>query len=727
MTNFEDQLFVPKAPKNGYASEGTCLSAQPNLQSIIPGNSNFHLEPFVSPNYGNFKFIRERVNCQKPFAFVKINHGTWEAFTQLYKAGLRLEDLRNWRLNQAKLANVNASYFRDDRGMLIECVDAINDLPGPDSGVFFVADLEPWPWSRVVEGTPVQGYNLCKTLIERCVQSQHLQTSIDLGLKGCVFKAAVITGEFFEFLQEIKERKIIAICNENDRQFFTSGVFDTIDLIQISSTQARAQRDEIYREILQKISKLNSDSQELPLILYAGGETMGVSFCNQLWNAGMKLQFLDLGGVTWGLTKDGCKKMNWSRVYAQKIGHNLKSHEKYFFDIGCAYTGEFGIRDDTMVNIANSFGVRYPKPLADVPAPLPNLPIQFIENKVYDFSRIAEFMQLSVEKNHHANGGPVTELLEYVMAKIIGLPETKTVVAVSSGTAALHIACALSTQKSGVGSWVTSAFNFLSANVGPLSQSKIIDCDENGRLCFETLQSLDPASFDGVIYTNVFGQCADWNEILQWCRENGKAMVVDNATGLLDRPVNEPFAEGCIEIISGHHTKAWGVGEAGFLILDKKQELMARSYANFGVGSDPVYGVSSSNYKISDLASAALLDRLERLSYVSQFYFKQQRRVFSILNSLEGKLQNFNGTTTPKSPRTFTPVLANEVISPNIKTRYFQYRKYYSPLSQTNGLGNPTPKAKRLFDHCLCIPNSPMMRCVSDDQIISDLRLILGE
>ena len=150
------------------------------------------------------------------------------------------------------------------------------------------------------------------------------------------------------------------------------------------------------------------------------------------------------------------------------------------------------LRDESLLALACAAGVPAPTSGTVLQAPIIATPIPFIENKIYDFERISNLLSLSVSQNHHANGGPVSKLLESMVAHLTDQPVERKVVAVSNGTAALHMACSLHALKVKNNSfrWVTSAFNFFSAHVGPLSNSIVIDCGPNGGFDLNALKAL---------------------------------------------------------------------------------------------------------------------------------------------------------------------------------------------------------------------------------------------
>jgi len=376
-------------------------------------------------------------------------------------------------------------------------------------------------------------------------------------------------------------------------------------------------------------------------------------------------------------------------------------------------------RDADLVALASTAGVPAPSAGNMRAAPPVAAPIPFIENKIYDLGRLSELLSLSISQNHHANGGPVSGLLESMVAFLTLQPAQRRVIAVSSGTAALHMACglhALKARRPGF-RWVTSAFNFFSARVGPLSGARVIDCDAHGGFDPEALRALPPDSYDGVVYTNVFAQQSRWDEVAAFCAHHGKSIVVDNATGLLDRPPEALQPGSPIEIISAHHTKPWGVGEGGFILCDAEDEATLRQLANFAALLPDGAAFASSNYKISDLSAAAIIDRLERMPSWSAHYHMQERRMHVLMAEAAAEIEPFAGATRPRSPRAHTPFLSPVPVDATRVAGPVTLRKYYRPLPAQG----PTPNADDLFARIFSLSNAPEMQLASDDEIVSQV------
>ncbi len=703
--------------------------SQDMVSNLPQKNDSFSIFPEVPYRERCIEFFKSHLESTNNFVFTKINHGGWEALVKILKRGLSLDILHDFKANQKLLNQIDHRCFANDAGMLADTLDAIKTLPEPTEGFNFLCETAPCYLAREIEGTPLEGFVQCNQVINYLVPPSHVQLTKQLSKKfaisASIFKDMVTNGQFITFLEMIKNRNIIMVCSNQVISFFENYGFKNLTSVIISHDQARANRY-IYLENLREILKSKGFKDALPpLIIYSGGGQMGVWLAKLLWQDHLKFHFIDIGVAAVGLNANGTKKANWTKMYQRQIAESIQPFEKIVPGITKGYKGEYGIRNPKLVSLLHSKGVPLPKSTEDPRGPLPIKPIPFIENKIYDYQRIKEILSLSVQKNHHANGGPVVRLLELVIERMIGLPESRSVIAVSSGTAALHLACSSFNSKLKKNKWVTSAFGFYSANTGSLADTQIIDCAKNGKFSLEQLSTLDQNSFDGVIYTNVFSQYSDWDDVKTWCEQNGKHLVVDNATGLFDRPQSGFTEHGCIEIISAHHTKPWGVGECGFLIVPKIKEEQIRALANFGVGLDIEYNSDASNFKLSDIAAAAVLDRFERFQVYHFLYERQARRTLAVARQMGGMLSSFPFTTSPRSIRAFTPYLFKHKISSPFNTKYVQFGKYYKPLIQADGRGVPTPNAQELYDRCICISNSPAMRLASDDEIIADLKSLV--
>lgn len=339
-------------------------------------------------------------------------------------------------------------------------------------------------------------------------------------------------------------------------------------------------------------------------------------------------------------------------------------------------------------------------------APVETREPTFVEAKQVDWSRVREILQLSETSNHWANFGPVTTALEQFLARVLGLPKNRCVVMSSSATTALYAVVGLHEFKLGRPLRVVAcAYGFFSTNIGPLKDVRLLDSDARGMLSLDALDQCDPESYDAVLVTNLFGLNAELAAYRAFCRARRKILIVDGATALSG--VDRCAADGDDEVISFHHTKPWGIGEGGCAIVARDDAPAIRKLLNFGVGLPQAVAHYASNGKISDYASALIIDRLERLPVWSSYYRAQYDRLGRIADDLG--IPSLSGNNLDVVSAHLPLVAPSPVSAEFLLTLPMTFRKYYRPL------GNGShPKAERLFAHMVNIPAHSGMAAVAD-------------
>jgi dTDP-4-amino-4,6-dideoxygalactose transaminase len=337
-------------------------------------------------------------------------------------------------------------------------------------------------------------------------------------------------------------------------------------------------------------------------------------------------------------------------------------------------------------------------------------PVAFIERKAPDLAELAEILRLSSENGYWTNFGPVCSLLEAALERYLNLPPSRTVVMCSSGTAALFAWIAARQYQAGRKlRWVVSAYGFPSTYIGPLAGAAVLDCAGTAMLDLPALANLDPAAWDGVVLTNVFGLRPDVRGYLELCRKSGKEVVVDNA-GLLDGFARNDPGGPVDEILSFHQTKPWGMGEGGCAVVAKDLAPLFRELINPGHRLADAARAGASNSKISDFSCALILQRLLRAPQWSSAYREQAQRVLGIaLDCGLAPLAPLDlGTLTPPhlpllAPR---PLAAADLVNPTLVLH-----KYYKPLSAS------APNARAIYDRIVNVPCHPDMAMLTAAEI----------
>lgn len=334
----------------------------------------------------------------------------------------------------------------------------------------------------------------------------------------------------------------------------------------------------------------------------------------------------------------------------------------------------------------------------------------FIEPKPPDWGRIAELCELSARAERWANFGPVCSRLAETIGGMLDLGADRAVVPASSATAALQAIAGMRAARAGRPlNWVVSAFSFFSPAVGAFAgRIQIVDCDRTGLLDLDQVVRLEPSSFDGVIVTNVFGMTTDVSRFGEFCRARDKRLIIDNALAF---PAPRPLgARAADEIISFHHTKPWGFGEGGCAVVSRDDAELVRSFLNFGVGADPAFAGFAANGKLSDLAAAAILDRIERLPSWAPGYGEQRARIARLAL---GAGLTILGAPPRAAISPHVPVLAPGPTSlAAAPAARFDVGKYYRPLA----MGNPV--AEELYARMINTPCHPGMQAIGDSELL---------
>ncbi|TFF23303.1 DegT/DnrJ/EryC1/StrS aminotransferase family protein [Jiella endophytica] len=676
--------------------------------------------PWITADQPGYGRVLEGLAGDAPFTFCKINHGFWERLARLERLGIGRADFATADGAELdRILGIEGSRFAEG-GMVADLLAWMADKPDLRRGLCFVPSLEPWPNADRIEGTPMEHRATCESLIRAFVPAGHLADLAAAGFSGHELKVAIITGGIARLLDALKGRQVIVMSNAQNRAFIDVLEPASVDVIDVHPKEARLDRDDIRERLFAAIA-LRQDAPRPPVVLASAGGAMSTWLAFQAWERFARLHFIDLGGAMAAFHRETAKT-NWIVLYRRQIAESLARIPAVAPRVPPALRPKASRRDTALLALARDAGVSGPKRRDEVLAPVPELPIPFIENKTYDHSRLGEFLALSVAENHHANGGPLVRLLERAVETVMGLPETRRVVAVSSGTAGLHLSCGWHRVTSGATRWVTSAFNFFSAGIGPLAETLVLDCDADGRFDLDALKALPRDSYDGVVYTNVFAQQANWDRVAKFCRRAGKALVVDNATGLLDRPKSALLDKAPLEVVSAHHTKPWGVGEGGFVVCDEDQAETIRNLANFSARLDPSTAASAQNAKLSDLAAAAILDRLERMADWGRLYALQERRMKSLMIDADLGIEPFGGLSRVRSPRAHTAFLAPWPVDIHAAAGPVTLRKYYRPLRTAATHPLPTPVADDLYARIFSLSNAPEMRLVANGEIIDQVQ-----
>lgn len=340
-------------------------------------------------------------------------------------------------------------------------------------------------------------------------------------------------------------------------------------------------------------------------------------------------------------------------------------------------------------------------------------PVAFVEAKQIDWRRVQEILGPSQRANHWTNFGPACRALEGAVAHLLELPPERSVLACASATTGLAALAGLHAARAGRRlRWVVSSYTFFNQRLGPFADAIVVDCGDDGLINRDAMATLPAEGWDGLVLTNLFGAVSDYRPYAAFCRARGKALIVDSAAALFG-PLRSA-ADLPEEAISFHHTKPWGVGEGGCVVVAREDAALVQSMLSFGVGGPDTLRPYSGNGKISDIACALILERLERLPDWAPRYREQRNRIERLGAALGLRPLHpapdtaLRGSVPFLAPR---PVPVGALPDAGVRMC-----KYYPPLDRQCG------NAMRIFDHIVNVPCHPDMSRLPDEVVIAALR-----
>lgn len=348
--------------------------------------------------------------------------------------------------------------------------------------------------------------------------------------------------------------------------------------------------------------------------------------------------------------------------------------------------------------------------------------MKWLANKNIDKTIIDKLMETPLKLNQFTNGGPNVKLLEEFIKTRFKIDCNKSVIVVTNGSVALHVLTkAIELYEKNKINWATQSFSFPSSSQSSLSKAMIIDIDKDGGLDITNLDNV----INGLIVTNIFGNIVDIMKYETFCKTYNKFLIFDNAATSYTEYKGKNilnYGTGCT--ISFHHTKPFGFGEGGAVIVDKKYEKTIRYLNNFGIGlTDNYYIREGNNNKMSEISAIYILqylinnfDNIINTHNELYLYFKTQISKNNITHfKLFPSFHDHDGIIVPScfcvlfnnkdnSIRIIKKLLDNNIIS----------RKYYHPLDNSK-------VANEFFNSIICIPCNIDMNKNHIDQILDIL------
>ncbi|MEX1034766.1 MAG: DegT/DnrJ/EryC1/StrS family aminotransferase [Sneathiella sp.] len=332
----------------------------------------------------------------------------------------------------------------------------------------------------------------------------------------------------------------------------------------------------------------------------------------------------------------------------------------------------------------------------------------FVESKRSDMGYIAKLLEHCIETNLWANRGPLYHMLAVKYEAHMNVPTEQAITPCANGGIGLEALARFLEIKFGKPiRWAASSFSFSNLGRGYFSDMQFVDCTKQGILSLEALEELYPDSFDGFVVTNPFGAWPDFDSFIDYAEKSGKFMLIDNAAGL-----NEHLPKWPYQSFSLHHTKPYGAGEGGLILSPKDEAESIYNLLNYGSLTTVEKRHWINNGKVSDIACAFQIDRLDHNHIWKPLYLEQTLRIIEIAAKAGLKpLYPFDENI----PVTSLPFCAAEtVLKENIdKSEHLVLSKYYLPLAQT-------PSCLDIFDRLVNIPCHPDVALVKEEKLFED-------
>jgi len=276
-----------------------------------------------------------------------------------------------------------------------------------------------------------------------------------------------------------------------------------------------------------------------------------------------------------------------------------------------------------------------------------------------DITDLERKVVLEVLRTPRLSLGPKLKEFERKIAKYV---RVKYVVAVNSGTSALHLIIRALNIKDG-DEVITTPFSFIaSANCILFERAKpiFVDIDEKTlNINPEKIEEKITKKTKAILAVDIFGHPADWDKILEIAKKYNLKVIEDSAEALGSEYKGKRCGSfGDAAIFGFYPNKQIVTGEGGVVLTNNKRIAdLCRSMANQGrkikKGKWLEHIQLGYNYRMPEVCAAMGIAQLSRIKEI----LKKRERVAQLYNK---KLKNF-------------PEIEVSYVAPNVKTSWFVY------------------------------------------------------
>jgi perosamine synthetase len=324
----------------------------------------------------------------------------------------------------------------------------------------------------------------------------------------------------------------------------------------------------------------------------------------------------------------------------------------------------------------------------------------------------------AVLRSGHLVQGDVVRRFEGRFADLVG---TRHAVAVSSGTAALHLA--LLAHGIGPGDEViTSPFTFVAtANAVLFTGARPVFVDIR-----PDTYNIDPALIEAkitertraILPVHLYGQPAEMDAILEIAQRHNLEIIEDAAQAhgaAIDSRQVGTFGTGCF---SFYATKNMTTGEGGVITTDSDERAdQLRMLRHHGQRERYIHDVLGFNCRLTDLQAAIGLVQLDRLEELTQ-----RRRIYATY--LASRLQGVPGLVVPKALPNYCHVFhqftvriprVRDVVARRLQDMgvgtgiHYPLPVHQQPVYRDLGYRDRLPCAEQASREVLSLPIHPML------------------
>lgn len=322
--------------------------------------------------------------------------------------------------------------------------------------------------------------------------------------------------------------------------------------------------------------------------------------------------------------------------------------------------------------------------------------ISWVNKKEIDLNIINEKIKGCIETKHFTNNGINVIELQKKIKDIFKIDDSKEVLLTCNGAMGLNaLVGGLNIYFNKKLKFAVQAFTFPCSKQGLLMDSIVIDFDDNMNMDINELEK-KKNEYDGIVITNCFGCSSNIILYEQFCKDNNKILLFDNAPSsytIYNGKNHLNYGNGCM--VSLHHTKPIGFGEGGFIVFDKEYLQSMEKTICFGFTSTDrkTYDCNASNYKMSELNAIYIDNYLNNLNKIYEHHTKLIKYFISKCNV---KLFN-NYSKYDESLMSCIPILGNYDINEFIKNN-IEAKQYYYPLDLN------CKNSLNIYNEIICLP-----------------------